>query len=86
MFIALLVDLNRLDTNNMAKKKAARIPPKLHLELLSEVQVDRWGHTVFENDDIQVVVSAEIDYGGCFYESDSPSIEMKVTTYKKVWK
>jgi len=70
----------------MAKKKTTKKPFTEHLELVSETIIDSYRYTVFENADVRIDISSETDYGGCYYEGDSPSIETKMRIYKKVWK
>lgn len=42
------------------------------------------GMVVFENSQIEIrITDLEVDYSGCLYESDSPSITGYLTYYKK---
>jgi hypothetical protein len=41
------------------------------------------GHVLEETDTHRRVIEVDHDYGGCYYESDSRSIECKIVTYRK---
>ena len=41
------------------------------------------GHVLSETDTHRTVIEYDHDYDGCYYESDSPSIECNIITYRK---
>lgn len=60
-------------------------PPKQHdINLIEEKsEIISYGYVLEETDTHRTVIQFENDYGGCYYESDSPSVECKIVTYRK---
>jgi hypothetical protein len=52
-------------------------------EILKEEKILNDGEIIAETDTEVTRVSLELDYAGCYYESDSPSISGKISTYIK---
>ena len=59
------------------------------MELIDTINVRRmWKSTeeqlIYENDDVKIVMSGvNLDWDGCYYESDSPDIKGSIKIYKK---
>ena len=65
------------------KKPKANFPKEKPPEIISQTKIYD-GMTVFENDSIIIkITDLELDYTGCYYESDWPSISGNLTTFKK---
>ena len=65
----------------MARKKSKIIPfPKMTWKTVDSNTLYE-GQVIFENGNTRIVLTElELDYGGCYYEGDQPSISAKIET------
>jgi len=63
----------------------AREPIKQSIEL-KQVNVKTYGDgdTILDTDDKLFVLNVELEYSGCYYESDRPSVKVEITEYDKI--